>query len=369
MKSKDSWLKKIEYYLKNKIDKLVFKEMKSILIIKPEEKLSLFDGSKILILRNDRIGDLLVSVPFIKTLRNRYPNVEIDILLSVKNYSAKRAIEHLVNNIFVYRKKILNTLLLIYQLRTKKYDIIIDLFDNPTTTNSLIIKLAKPLYSIGLHKRKTNSYSIEVPLLNKLKNHIVDRINQLLMPFGIDPKNAESKLLYELKEQELNAANDLLGLKTKTYRLGINISGSSMSKFWGWDNYKEFIELIIKLHSNYEIIIFESGPNPGEAESLILNSICRIAPPTEDFNIYAAMLSTCDIILSPDTAAVHLAACFQIPCVGLYLFSGTKETGVPWTPYNSPSKCIKTKTNDLKNIVVEDVVNALDELITEHSIY
>ena len=45
--------------------------------------------NKILLLRQDRIGDVIVSIPFLKILRETLPNTEIHILLGKKNINAE----------------------------------------------------------------------------------------------------------------------------------------------------------------------------------------------------------------------------------------------------------------------------------------
>ncbi|MBE2188608.1 MAG: hypothetical protein IAE98_03995, partial [Candidatus Kapabacteria bacterium] len=65
---------------------------------------------------------------------------------------------------------------------------------------------------------------------------------------------------------------------------------------------------------------------------------------------------------------MHIAAAFKIPCIGLFLWTGSKETGLPWFSYNSPYRCLKTSTGKLDNISLEDVIIAIDEIVMEHKL-
>lgn len=302
------------------------------------------------------------------TLRQYYPNVTIDILLSEYNQSALCATSKFTNNQYIYSKSIFSINKLIIILRKRKYDLVIDMLDNPSTTNAFIIKFIKPLYSLGFKKKKSNKYNLEVPIPNKLKNHIVDRINQLILPFGIDPDSIPKKLIYNINPKNIEKAHKLLPPKSKQYRLGINLAGSNMSKFWGVENNKEFINYIITFHHNFEIIIFSNNLTKDLIKEIDIQNNCLQAPTTSDFDIFAAMIKTCDIILSPDTSVVHLAASFHIPIIALFLFSGQKEMGMAWTAYNSPSKCIKTGTDIMTNISPLSVINSFEELIAENKL-
>ena len=46
------------------------------------EKISLKDGDRILISRTDRIGDLILTLPLIESIKARYPECRIDIIAS-----------------------------------------------------------------------------------------------------------------------------------------------------------------------------------------------------------------------------------------------------------------------------------------------
>ena len=46
------------------------------------KKIDLRHGDKILICRTDRIGDLVLSLPFIETIKLRYPDCPVDVMVS-----------------------------------------------------------------------------------------------------------------------------------------------------------------------------------------------------------------------------------------------------------------------------------------------
>ncbi|MDX9790808.1 MAG: glycosyltransferase family 9 protein [Candidatus Kapabacteria bacterium] len=315
-------------------------------------------------LRHDRIGDVLVTVPFLRALRSTYPKIEIDMLFSDYNISAKRAVDSFTNNIYVYRKGILKLFKLIRQLRSRNYDLIIDLFDNPSTTSQYLIKLINPLYTIGFDKNNKGLYTHIVPLPDKRLVHIVERITCLLMPFGINPSKSDLSLSFRLEPREIKYAKKMLMTKGKKL-LAVNLSGSSRAKFWGVENIKSFIKMFSENHSEIDIVIFFTEDYVSEADEIVENSPARKAPPTKSFLRFAAYLSVCNYLLTPDTSAVHLAAAFKIPCVSLHLWTGSEDTGLPWYAYNTPQKTLKTSTNDLSSISPENVCTAFNELILQ----
>jgi ADP-heptose:LPS heptosyltransferase len=336
------------------INKLLFRGKKPSFIDKPFNEFDSGQIQNILLLRQDRIGDLLISTPIIRNLKKALPDAEIDILLSDKNYGAAKSVIKYINNIWVYEKRVPYTLSLIRKLRTKKYNLIIDLFDNPSTTSSLIIKLTGPDYSLGLDKLNSNIYTHIVPLLDKTKFHPVERLVQILLPFNLNPSELDLSLEYHIGKVAKEKAGKMMGKKMAEIRLGINLSGSSKAKYWGTENFTALIKMIQDKYKNIEIFLFGTQEYLAEIKEIIYHTKVNAAPFADSIDEYASYLSTCDIILTPDTAAVHFAAAWKIPTIVLYTISDDMNTGMPWTGYNSPCFPITTMGN-LSDIEVNEV--------------
>lgn len=61
------------------------------------------ENKKILLIRNDNIGDLICTTPAIEALRKKYPNNQIDIVVNSYNI---QAIENnpFINHVYCYTK-------------------------------------------------------------------------------------------------------------------------------------------------------------------------------------------------------------------------------------------------------------------------
>ncbi len=318
-----------------------------MLVNKSENIFNLIPNIKILLLRQDRLGDLLISAPFIKELRKSIPNATIDILLSKKNIYAKQCIEDYVDNIYCYEKNLKAIGKLIINLRKENYDLIIDMLDNKSTTSTYLIKLITKRYSLGFDKENSKIYSHIVPIPDKSKIHIIERTCNLLLPFGIDANKLTLELEYKLKENNIQFANDNLGEKIKL-RIGINLAGSSKSRYWGIENNINLINQIKTKYLNCEIILFATGEYIQITQEIIKASNFGIlAPSTKDISDFAALLKSCDLIITPDTSVVHFASAFKIKCITL--FNVMIGTPTPWIPYKTISS----------NLITEKEINTI----------
>ena len=78
-------------------------------------------NKEILVFRTDRIGDLLLTCPTIKTIKQSLPGHKITIITSDKNYLYSKTFDFF-DNIYVYPKKnILKKIKLFVKLYKKKF--------------------------------------------------------------------------------------------------------------------------------------------------------------------------------------------------------------------------------------------------------
>ena len=99
-------LKQIEKSIKNylyKIIKLIFRNKQFSIPVKSDKI------KKILILRYDVIGDMIVTLPAIDLLKQNLPNVEIHIICSERNFPIIKN-DNRINKIFTLEEKFFGSL-------------------------------------------------------------------------------------------------------------------------------------------------------------------------------------------------------------------------------------------------------------------
>ncbi|HBB24752.1 MAG TPA: hypothetical protein DCZ59_00645, partial [Bacteroidetes bacterium] len=86
-----------------------------------------------------------------------------------------------------------------------------------------------------------------------------------------------------------------------------------------------------------------------------------VVEPQTSYAMFAACLASADMLLTPDTSAVHAAAAYRVPSV--VLFSQDSRGIMPWFPYDTPCWPCVTTRGALETIPVEEIVCAVDEMI------
>ena len=78
----------------------------------------------VLLFRTDRVGDFLLSLSLIKIIKINYPNSNITVVASNKNYKYISSFNE-VDDVIILNNSLLSKISLIFKLRKKKFDAII----------------------------------------------------------------------------------------------------------------------------------------------------------------------------------------------------------------------------------------------------
>jgi ADP-heptose:LPS heptosyltransferase len=326
-----------------------------------------FNSSKLLCIRQDRIGDVLISTPIFASIKNHYPDAILDVLLSTNNYFVLDN-DPLIRKRWMYQKSIRKIFKLIKDIRHEKYDYVVDMMDNPSVTATLLCLLAGGRVNVGIFKDNSYAYDITVPLLSRRETHIVDRVAQLLKAFEINPNSEKLNIRYIISSDSINFINQFLVDNKLVNRnlVGINISAGGTARFWGIDNYRGLLRSISEKHPELTVIILFKPNDIEKAKMIVESNNAILSPLTKTFDQFAALIKKISLLVSPDTSAIHLASAFGIPSVVLYVQSN-KNLRI-WEPYNVDCETLVTEIDDLSSIPLNSVLSAFERILNRNQL-
>ena len=321
-----------------------------------------YNSSKILFIRQDRIGDVLISTPIFASIKSHYPSAIVDVLLSENNYFVLMN-DPLIRKRWIYQKRLNKIISLVKSIRKEKYDFAVDMMDNPSVTSTILCLLLGARWNVGITKDNNYVYDIRVPMLSRRETHIVNRITQLLIPFHINPQNEKLSIRYFTSSESDNFAEKFLSANRlcKNPLIGINISAGGKARFWGINNYRALLSFMIKKYPELCPILLYQPSDKEEATKIVEdNKNVVLSPLTETFDQFAAFIKRLTFLISPDTSAIHLASAFGIPSVVLYVQSN-KGLRI-WEPYNIEYETLITDIDILSTIPLSSVEAAFERL-------
>jgi ADP-heptose:LPS heptosyltransferase len=312
---------------------------------------------RILLVRVDRIGDAILSTPAIEILRKSFPEATIDIVLGRRNRTVAQLLPF-IDNVFSFSRP-WQAIDLIWRLRRGNYDVAIDMLYNDSFTAAAFTIGSGARVKIGFEGSVAALYDITV-VRPADREHHVPTLLRLIAPLGIEIDAATTRLSVSLPAAAMTAARTILqGLYDQTRRLIIiNISGSTPAKFWGVEPYARLARDLER--SGFQVLLLAVV-----ADGILLERIAReggvghIAP-NPDLAEVAALLSFADLVVSPDTSIVHIAAALGKPTVDLV---PVPQVGVEFGPWGVPHRVISGKAGvgDIAEAEVQAAIRSLAE--------
>jgi ADP-heptose:LPS heptosyltransferase len=262
---------------------------------------------KVLVVRFSSIGDVVLTTPVVRALKEQRPDCEIHYITKKPFKSLLEHNPH-ISKVYTFQKSVKEIL---PELKGERYDQIIDLHHN---LRSVLLSLY-----LGVKASRFRKLNVRKWLLVNLKwkvmpeLHVVDRYFRAVASLGVknDQKNGE---LFLRPEDHVDV-NQNLGVDVSGY-LAIAIGAQFATK-------RMPSELLVKALSKIDTpVVLCGGESDTELALAIVNALPEkvIVNACGNFTLLqsASIVSQSAAILTNDTGLMHIASCFQIPTVSVW---------------------------------------------------
>lgn len=336
------------------------------------------DTKRILVINVNWIGDVLLTTPTMRAIRERFPNAYISCLVVdwCKDILADNP--H-IDGLISYEKKgkhrsVLGKISLLRQIRKKHFDTVFVL--HRSRTRALLAYLSGAKYRIGYNTKKRGCLLTAKIEPSRKKLHKLDYFLGILEPLSLDINKLDKELVLSVNTEDERFIFELLktyNIDKKDFLVGLNPGANWSPKCW---TVSGFAELADKLINKYNAKIVITGnkkdrilakeiANKMQNEPLIMagkTTLCQLA----------ALIKRCNLFISADSGPMHMAAAIKTPLIALFGPTSSQETG----PIGSgrykiiqkkvdcqPCKVIKCKNNlCMKSITPADVLKETELL-------
>ena len=305
----------------------------------------------IAILAQEKYGDAILLTPLLKSLKKEFPETEIHL------FTFNKTIAEFFNtdsNIAVIHNVKGNPISYFKGIFCQKFDVLFNTKDHPSTSfliNSLLIRAR---YRVGIDNefhRNLYNYLIDIDYHSPvaLKNCGLMTIlgksvaQESCRPY-LPPKPVSEKITQFLETPVVEGA------------IGINISAGGPTRYWTEQNW----EIFINAFPEHKIIVL-SSPDDLEAKRKLEHTCSTtIASPTTT-NLYEAGLIVEKLLLlvTPDTAMVHIASCFNTPVIGL--FGKARQDLSRFKPFLIDYAMVVSPTQSVHDITANIVIDAVEK--------
>lgn len=331
--------------------------------------------SKVLVVSNTALGDVILSTPAILSLRKSFPDLEITLMVNKNVYSFLNGYE-CVDKVISFNKGFVGLIRHILFIRKNKINTIFFLHSNGP--QDLFIALSSGAENILKAINYPSKVSTEFTniMLNtidyKNNKHIIEHRLDLIRCFN--PPIVDTNL--NLPIRHLNNAP-----KEKENTIAIQLSAADKYKIWPVEN---FVKLVHKIdnntNSNFNIVLLGVA---SEAHIAIdfensykhknrVENLCGKTTIDELISI----LQSSKLLITNDTGTLHLSVAVKTPTISLFsptdpnVFGPYQDLHMHKVVYNNGSfvnnKPKKQRSQDAMSLIkVDDAYRAFVDLKNE----
>jgi ADP-heptose:LPS heptosyltransferase len=277
---------------------------------------------KFLVIRFSSIGDIVLTSPVVRCLKNQVTNAEI-------HFVTKKAFRQIVENnpniskVISFEKEIDEVT---DMLKKEQYDLVIDLHKNLRSAR-LKRKLGRP--SAAFPKLNFKKFLLTFFKIDRLPDvHVVDRYFKAVEKLGV--KNDQQGLSYFIPEQdEVEPRNFGIVEPYVVYAIGAQFATKRMPA-------GKISELLKKINATVVLlggeVDFDEAEQIAKSRAGIINLCGRLS-----LNQSASLVRQAGKIITHDTGLMHIASSFgkpivsiwgnTVPAFGMYPYMPQKKTG------------------------------------------
>jgi ADP-heptose:LPS heptosyltransferase len=331
---------------------------------------------KILVIRNDKLGDFMLSYPAFSLLKNALPETEIHALVQPYTQTMAELCEWIdVVQLDQYKKKGFKGIYQLYLLfKEHQYDAVITLYSETHTGLAACIakipyrlapatKIAQVFYNHRLKQKRSRSEQPEYEYNRDLARQYLRDINTSVPEYHQAPFLYFSERCLDETRNSFISSHNIPKTKRLVYiHPGSGGSANNLS-------ISQFAELAHGLSnkSGWQLVIC-AGPDELQQANHLLNLTKSLHPvifhSTSGLEKFAQHIAISHLFVSGSTGPLHIAGALNIPTTGFYT-RRRSATNLRWQTLNSENNRLafsppeNAQPEDMQAINISECANII----------
>lgn len=330
----------------------------------------------ILLMRLDRLGDIILTIPAIRALRGKFSNSRICLLVN-ENVSFFYELKKYADDIIRFRRDKLFDIIL--KLRKTKFDLAVDLLTRADNLSAFVLGAARAKEKYGFNA------GLRRLVLNKRFNFKQEELYEVDILFkfleDLDIKSADKALEVSYEKEDGDKVSAFLGennIKPEDVLIGIQCFAGDAVKMW---QKEKFTALIKKILGDYNVKIILTG-SVEEKDKIkaafkdVLSSNVINSAGELNLTQLIALINRFKMFITNNTGPMHIARAAGVPLLLINGYSSLKRWGVKdgenfivkkdydCAPceFSHGGNCVHKDYRCIKDITVDEVFDGFEKL-------
>ncbi len=309
---------------------------------------------KILLIRNDNLGDLICTTPAIEALRKKYPNAQIDIVVNSYN---RMAIDKnpFVDNVWIYTKPkhkkgigakleaLISKIKVFWNIKKEKYDVSVVFRSSYSSSAEQFSNISKAKMRIGVKDKKgRDKFTHHIKFKN---NHEVEFCFDCLKPLNVEYNGEKTRFF--IPEEMKKKYEDFKDIAV--FHISARMKKNQMS-------FEKLKDILSKINKK---IYITAEPKDFETARKLEKETKVIFKKTDSFLDLGAFISRAKLFVTLEGGAMHLAPAIGVKTLALFGVSDINR----WHPWGYKDLVLQDKSKIAENIDNNLIIKKIEENI------
>jgi ADP-heptose:LPS heptosyltransferase len=331
---------------------------------------------RVLILRYDRIGDMIVTTPILRTLKQQYPHIRIDVLASKVNAEVVQG-SPFVDTLLILETNWVRLLRQIVHLRKRQYDVVLNFIFNRTTGPGILANLVAPTgCKVGQGPDRYAFYFNRLVKVRRFEQPMLESyVSFIEQAFGITVEREGLTFQMAIDVDTKRTVDDWLKRQNLHRRsepkcpglpyLVLNPSGKDADRSL---NAGQVAALAKNLSENpgFRVVVLDAPENKSmsvaiRTEADLRKCLVYRTLSSKPLGQLASLIEGAFLAISPDTSVVHFASAMQTPVLAIYAPVNASQE---WLPHKVLNDIVMAKGEQrISDIEPQVLIDGADQFI------
>lgn len=305
----------------------------------------------------------MISIGLFRLVKEEFPGIRVHVLSSPSNCCVIRNDPN-VDGISVFRKKPLELPGMIRSLRRHRFDAVVNLVFYPSFTGAVIAWLCAPRCAVRVRVATEDSldhfYNVNIRrrIWGAAERTMLEETVSILEVLGGSLAGRDICPRIYPGQGDASSSTEL--------RIGVNLAAGDAYREWSLERWTEAVQMMLERFHGAAVHVFTppSDPRGAQLAERFPGGRVLAVKPAQDILEVCAGLARMDVLVTPDTAMVHMADALGVPVVAMYI---SREKLMLWKPCRVAFGAVVSPDGTMDSVSAGDVVDALADLMKERT--